>query len=81
MVGSGAVACELLKNFAVMGVALTEKHGDVYVTDDDFISPSNLHRQFLFRSHHVNKMKSEVAAQSIKQMNSSVEIKPYVPFT
>ena len=47
-VGAGAIGCELLKNFAMMGVACGEG-GAVYVTDMDVIEKSNLNRQFLFR--------------------------------
>ncbi len=47
-VGAGAIGCELLKNFAMMGVGAS-KEGSVYVTDMDIIEKSNLNRQFLFR--------------------------------
>lgn len=45
--GAGAIGCELLKNFAMMGLASGE--GEVIVTDMDTIEKSNLNRQFLFR--------------------------------
>ena len=48
-VGSGAIGCELLKNFAMMGVG-AGPNGKVFVTDMDHIEKSNLNRQFLFRS-------------------------------
>ena len=51
IVGAGAIGCELLKNFAMMGV------GDMVVTDPDTIERSNLNRQFLFRSSDVGKYK------------------------
>lgn len=47
--GSGAIGCEMLKNFAMMGMGCG-KDGHVYVTDMDSIEKSNLNRQFLFRS-------------------------------
>lgn len=46
-VGAGAIGCELLKNFAMMGLASGD--GEVIVTDMDTIEKSNLNRQFLFR--------------------------------
>jgi ubiquitin-activating enzyme E1 len=49
-VGSGAIGCEMLKNFAMMGVGCEKNGGSVYVTDMDSIEKSNLNRQFLFRS-------------------------------
>jgi ubiquitin-activating enzyme E1 len=48
MVGSGALGCELIKAFAVMGLCCG-KDGKVTVTDNDNIEVSNLNRQFLFR--------------------------------
>jgi ubiquitin-activating enzyme E1 len=68
MVGAGAIGCELLKNFAMMGVACGEG-GVVYVTDMDIIEKSNLNRQFLFRPWDIQKHKSEVAIAAAKAMN------------
>lgn len=47
-VGAGAIGCEHLKNFAMMGLASGEA-GQLFVTDMDTIEKSNLNRQFLFR--------------------------------
>ena len=52
VVGSGAIGCEMLKNFAMMGMGC-DKEGAVYVTDMDSIEKSNLNRQFLFRSWNI----------------------------
>ncbi|XP_043936660.1 ubiquitin-like modifier-activating enzyme 1 [Protopterus annectens] len=73
LVGAGAIGCELLKNFAMMGLACGEG-GDITVTDMDTIEKSNLNRQFLFRPWDVTKMKSETAAAAVKQMNPSIHI-------
>lgn len=51
-VGAGAIGCELLKNFAMIGLGASED-GHVTVTDMDFIEKSNLNRQFLFRSQDI----------------------------
>jgi ubiquitin-activating enzyme E1 len=48
MVGAGALGCEYLKMFSLMGVSCS-KEGFLHVTDDDNIEISNLNRQFLFR--------------------------------
>ncbi|XP_067302477.1 ubiquitin-like modifier-activating enzyme 1 isoform X1 [Pseudorasbora parva] len=72
LVGAGAIGCELLKNFAMMGLAGGD--GEVIVTDMDTIEKSNLNRQFLFRPWDVTKMKSETAAAAVKQMNPTVRI-------
>lgn len=50
-VGAGAIGCELMKNFAMIGLAAGE--GEVIVTDMDTIEKSNLNRQFLFRPSDV----------------------------
>uniref|UniRef100_A0A493U2N6 THIF-type NAD/FAD binding fold domain-containing protein n=1 Tax=Anas platyrhynchos platyrhynchos TaxID=8840 RepID=A0A493U2N6_ANAPP len=47
-VGAGAIGCELLKNFAMVGLGCGPE-GSITVTDMDTIEKSNLNRQFLFR--------------------------------
>ncbi|KAK6175636.1 hypothetical protein SNE40_014049 [Patella caerulea] len=73
LVGAGAIGCEMLKNWALMGVGCGEK-GHVTVTDMDTIEKSNLNRQFLFRPWDVQKTKSSTAAAAVKQMNPNVKI-------
>jgi len=63
MVGAGAIGCELLKNYAMLGVgtgkATKDKQaGQIVLTDPDIIEVSNLSRQFLFREKHLRKPKS-----------------------
>jgi molybdopterin/thiamine biosynthesis adenylyltransferase len=52
VVGAGAIGCELLKNFAMMGLGASPE-GKIVVTDMDLIERSNLNRQFLFRNSDV----------------------------
>ncbi|KAM3844658.1 ubiquitin-like modifier-activating enzyme 7 isoform 2-T2 [Vipera latastei] len=73
LVRAGAIGCELLKNFAMIGLAAGEG-GKITVTDMDIIEKSNLHRQFLFRQQDVTKRKSEVAANAIRLMNPNINI-------
>lgn len=54
LVGAGALGCEFLKNFALMGVGIGP-NGSVTVTDDDTIEKSNLSRQFLFRNRDIGR--------------------------
>lgn len=61
MIGAGAIGCELLKNFAMVGLGTGEK-GLITLTDPDHIETSNLSRQFLFREKHITKPKSQTAA-------------------
>ncbi|KAL3222981.1 hypothetical protein MRX96_027873 [Rhipicephalus microplus] len=72
LVGAGAIGCELLKNFAMMG--LGTGGGCVYVTDMDIIERSNLNRQFLFRPWDVGQLKSVTAAKAVAKMNPEVKI-------
>ena len=44
MIGAGAVGCELLKNYAMLGVGVAAD-GCITVTDPDVIENSNLNRQ------------------------------------
>ncbi|KAH9938241.1 ubiquitin activating enzyme [Fomitopsis serialis] len=49
LVGSGAIGCEMLKNWSMMGIG-SGPQGVIHVTDLDTIEKSNLNRQFLFRA-------------------------------
>ncbi|KAG6045528.1 hypothetical protein E4U39_002191 [Claviceps sp. Clav50 group G5] len=68
LVGAGAIGCEMLKNWAMMGLGTGPK-GKIFVTDMDSIEKSNLNRQFLFRADDVGKMKSDCAANAVQRMN------------
>ena len=80
MVGSGAIGCELLKNYAMLGLGTGEagknnktKSGLITLTDPDVIETSNLNRQFLFREKHLRKPKSQTAAAAALQMNKELK--------
>jgi len=73
LVGAGAIGCEMVKNWAMMGLA-AGPGGKVVVTDGDTIEKSNLNRQFLFRPWDVSKAKSETAAAAIRAMNPQMNI-------
>ncbi|CAI9550144.1 unnamed protein product [Staurois parvus] len=76
MVGCGAIGCEMLKNFALLGVGCGSERGLVTVTDPDLIEKSNLNRQFLFRPHHIQKPKSCTAAAATININPELKIDP-----
>ncbi|KAL7672164.1 hypothetical protein ACOME3_007058 [Neoechinorhynchus agilis] len=59
IVGAGALGCELLKNFAMMGVS-SGSNGLTYITDMDIIERSNLNRQFLFRTEDIGKDSEQI---------------------
>lgn len=73
IVGAGAIGCEHLKNFAMMGIG-SGKKGELIITDMDLIEKSNLNRQFLFRPTDVQKSKSQTAAKAIRAMNKDINI-------
>ncbi|KAI0871527.1 putative ubiquitin-protein ligase [Hypoxylon argillaceum] len=68
LVGAGAIGCEMLKNWAMIGLGVGPK-GKISITDMDSIEKSNLNRQFLFRSKDVGQMKSDCAAKAVTAMN------------
>ena len=77
MVGAGALGCEYIKNFALMGISC--KKGKITITDNDNISLSNLNRQFLFHKNDVkeNTSKSFCAKREALKINKDMNIKDY----
>ena len=72
LVGAGAIGCEMLKNWALIGLGSGPK-GRITVTDMDQIEKSNLNRQFLFRPDDVGKLKSDVASAAAQVMNPELK--------
>jgi len=76
VVGAGAIGCELLKNFALLGLGCDQAAGgSVTVTDMDMIEKSNLNRQFLFRTWDINKHKAVTAVAAVQAMNPAAKYK------
>ncbi|KAI9870757.1 MAG: E1 ubiquitin-activating protein, partial [Pleopsidium flavum] len=72
LVGAGAIGCEMLKNWAMIGLG-TGPNGKITVTDMDQIEKSNLNRQFLFRPKDVGKLKSDCAVEAVQAMNPDLK--------
>ena len=72
LVGAGAIGCEMLKNWAMIGLG-TGPRGSIAVTDMDQIEKSNLNRQFLFRPKDVGKLKSDCAVEAVQAMNPDLK--------
>jgi ubiquitin-activating enzyme E1 len=72
LVGAGAIGCEMLKNWAMIGLGVGPK-GQITITDMDSIEKSNLNRQFLFRAKDVGQMKSDCAAKAVQTMNPDLK--------
>jgi len=75
MIGSGAIGCEMMKNFAMMGLS-ANPDGKITVTDNDVIEKSNLNRQFLFRPKDIRQPKSTTAANAVLVMNPELHVEP-----
>ena len=78
IIGAGALGCELLKHFALMGIS-TNKNSKTIITDNDLIETSNLNRQFLFRNKDIGNPKSKIASEQAKIMNRKLNCK-YLKF-
>lgn len=73
MVGAGALGCEFLKAYALMGIACGPK-GLITCTDNDNIKISNLNWQFLFWQNDVGASKSKTALNAGKSMNKDLKV-------
>jgi ubiquitin-activating enzyme E1 len=84
LVGAGAIGCEILKIWALMGVSCScnydntsQRTGVSFVTDMDQIERSNLSRQFLFRNSNIGQLKSVTAANASRMMNNAFNTVAY----
>ena len=68
MVGAGAIGCEMMKIFALLGMG-TRGDGHLFLTDMDAIERSNLNRQFLFRARDLDRPKADVVAEQAVVLN------------
>lgn len=75
VVGAGAIGCEIMKLWAMMGISTCS--GVVHITDPDHIEKSNLSRQFLFRIQDLEKSKSKTVASAVQKMNPSFKVIAY----
>ena len=71
IVGAGALGNEVLKNLTLMNV------GNILIVDFDHIEYANLSRSVLFREEDTKRtnLKSDIAAQRIKEINPRIKIK------
>ena len=74
LVGAGAIGCEVLKNWSLIGLGEKSAGGKILVTDMDRIEKSNLSRQLLFRSSDIGHAKSTRAALAAQQLNPQINV-------
>jgi len=72
VIGAGGLGCPALQYLAGAGV------GTLGIVDFDTVSLSNLHRQTLYATEDVGKLKVEVATKKLKALNPEIEIVPYI---
>jgi len=68
VVGAGALGNEILKNLALVGI------GRILIVDFDVVEAANLTRSVLFRAEDIGRLKAEVAARRLKEINPDVEV-------
>ena len=71
IIGVGGLGCSVAESLVRAGV------GTIGLIDNDLINLSNIHRQSLFSSKDVKKLKVSVAAKKLKEINPLTKIKTY----
>lgn len=69
VIGAGGLGCPVLQYLTAAGV------GNIGIVDDDRVSLSNLHRQILYNSNDVGKLKTEAAFERLNAMNPEVQFR------
>ena len=71
VVGVGGLGCPAAENLVRAGI------GTIGLIDNDIVNLSNIHRQSLFNSKDVKKLKVNVAAKKLKEINPLTKIRTY----
>ena len=71
IVGVGGLGCPAAESLVRAGI------GTIGLVDNDIINLSNIHRQSLFNSKDVKKLKVRVAAKKLKEINPLTRIVTY----
>ena len=71
VIGAGGLGSPALLYLSGLGI------GKIGVIDHDRVDLSNLHRQILFTSKDINKLKSKKAKLKIKKINPDIKVKSF----
>jgi len=71
IIGVGGLGCPAAESLVRAGV------GNIGLIDNDIVNLSNIHRQSLFNSKDIKKLKVSVAAKKLKEINPLTKIKIY----
>ena len=71
IVGIGGLGCPAAESLTRAGI------GTIGLVDNDIINLSNIHRQSLFNSKDVKKLKVSVAAKKLKEINPHTKVITY----
>jgi|TARA_B100001057_G_scaffold339077_1_gene339861 adenylyltransferase/sulfurtransferase len=71
VVGVGGLGCPAAESLVRAGI------GTIGLIDNDIVNLSNIHRQSLFNSQDITKLKVNVAAKKLKEINPLTKIETY----
>ena len=71
IVGVGGLGCPAAESLVRAGI------GTIGLMDNDIVNLSNIHRQSLFSSKDIRKLKINVAAKKLREINPLTKIKTY----
>ena len=71
IIGVGGLGCPAAESLVRAGV------GNIGLIDNDIVNLSNIHRQSLFNSKDIKKLKVSVAAKKLKEINPLTKVKTY----
>ncbi|MFZ4800004.1 MAG: molybdopterin-synthase adenylyltransferase MoeB [Bacteroidia bacterium] len=68
VIGAGGLGCPALQYLAAAGV------GTIGIIDFDVVTITNLHRQILFSTNDIGKLKATTAASKLSELNPEIKI-------
>src|SRR5699024_7811927 len=68
VIGAGGLGCPAMQSLASAGI------GTITVIDDDTVGITNIHRQILFGADDVGKLKVDVAAQRLQELQPGITV-------